>query len=239
MVIYNVNNGDNLWSIVKKQYGFTSSTDIQNKINEIAKKNNLKNTNLIFANQKLELPEELKFNNVSIMKPNCEPKVLRDQDGNTNYYRAVSVFGNIATKKKEFPTEFKESKLKLYTQDEEGIVETVILDIEGDLTLTSRDGQAYDIAAKAACVGGFKDMKGTDAYKFFLEINKDDFTTRETTFKGQIEKKEFFDASKSDGKITLFSSEKINGKEYLAMHDKEGNVHYFDIEDNLKEKTIK
>lgn len=238
MAIYSVNNGDNLWTIVKKQYGYTSATEIHNKINEIAKKNNIKNTNLIFANQKLELPEELKLKSVSIITPNGEATTMEDNTGNTNYYRATSIFGDIATKKAEYPADFTKSELKLTTQGTKE-VETVIAEVDADLTITSRDGQAYDIAAKAAGVGGFKDMKGTDAYKFFLEINKDDFTTRETMYKGQIEEKEFFDASKSDGKITLFSSEIINGKEYLAMRDKEGKVHYFDLENKLTEdKTL-
>lgn len=156
-----------------------------------------------------------------------------------NYYRATEVFGDIATKKNNYPNQLPQiSYLKAITQATK-TVEDIVVKIKSNLGLADRDGQAYDIAAKAAGVGGFTDMfgkgKGTDAYKFFLEVNSDDFTIRESEYKGKKEIKEYFDSNKSDGKIKLFSSEIINGNEYLAMRDKKGVIHYFDVANGLKE----
>lgn len=182
-------------------------------------------------------PEELKLNSVSIM--NAEKNthvVLKDETGNTNYYRANTIFGDIATKQKEYPEQnYTLSRLKALTQATPE-VEDVEVNVESNFSSEiARDTQAYDIAAKPAGVGGFKDMNGTDAYKLFLEVNADDFTVHETEYKGKPERKAYFDSSKSDGKITVFSSELVNGKEYLTMRDKNGTVHYFDPEKNLSE----
>ena len=157
----------------------------------------------------------------------------------TNFYRATNIFGDIASKKEQYPDQkFTPSYLKAITKSTPE-VEKVRIKVNSTITNnTDRDLQAYDIAAKAAGIGGFKDMNGTDAYNFFLQVNKDDFTARETEYKGKTETKYYFDTEKSDGKITLFSSEIVDGKEYLAMHDKKGNVHYFDMQDGLKEKTF-
>jgi len=181
----------------------------------------------------------LRLNFVKINNPlNGDSSMLKDATGNNNYYRANSVFGDIATKSDEYNQPYVKSKLKEITQSTTE-VENVEVDINANFSSrTARDLQAYDIAAKPAGVGGFKDMNGTDAYKFFLEVNADDFTEIETEYKGQKEIKAFLDTGKTDGKIKVFSSEIINGKEYLAMRDKEGVVHYFDVENGLKEVTI-
>lgn len=237
---YEVKSGDNLYNIAKKQYKLKDKTAIMNKINEIAKDNNIKNPNLIFAGQSLELKEELKLNSVSIMNPTSKDVVnLKDETGNTSYYRANSVFGDIATKPEEYKDQkFQESRLNKITQSTPE-VEDVVIDVGAEFTSdTARDMQAYDIAAKPAGVGGFKGMNNSDAYNLFLRVNADDFTMQETEYKGQKEVKAYLDREKTDGKITVFSSELVNGKEYLTMRDNEGVVHYFDKENNLKEETF-
>ncbi len=237
---YEVKRGDNLYNIVKNQYNLKDKKAIMNKVNELAKNNNLKNPNLIFSGQKLELNEELKFNSAQIKNPETgKTTELQDKTGNTNYYRANSVFGDIATKPNEYKNQgFQESKLKEITQSTPE-VEDVMIDIDAEFTSnTARDLQAYDIAAKSAGVGGFKDMNNSDAYKLFLDVNGDDFTMRETEYKGKKEVKAYLDSDKTDGVITVFSSEIIDGKEYLTMRDKEGKVHYFDKNQGLKENNL-
>lgn len=155
-----------------------------------------------------------------------------------NYYRANLVFGDIASKKEEYPDQtYQFSALKAITKSTKE-VEDVIIKIESTLGEKDRDAQAYDIAAKVAGVGGFKIMNGSDAYKMFLEVNADDFIAREVEFKGKTETKHFLDSKKSDGKITVFSSEIINNKEFLAIRDKKGVVHYYDMENGLKEEKL-
>lgn len=232
---YTIQSGDNLYNIVKKQYGFKNPADIMNMINKIAKNNNIKNLNIIHPNQTIKLPEQLKLDTVSISNPQkSSVQTLKDTTGNTNYYRANSIFGDIATKP-EYNQSFVPSNLKKITQST-AEVEDVKINVHPEFTSdTNRDMQAYDIAAKPAGVGGFKEMNNTDAYKMFLEVNADDFTVRETEYKGKKEAKAYLDRTKTDGKITVFSSELINGKEFLAIRDKEGLVHYFDKENGLKE----
>ncbi len=235
---YEVKKGDNLYNIAKNQYKLNDKKQIMNKVNDIAKKNNLKNANLIFSGQKLDLSEELKLNSVSLTNPETkETKTLKDNTGNTNYYRANSVFGDIATKPDEYKDQtFEESNLRKLTQSTKE-VEDVVVDVSPEFTSdTARDLQAYDIAAKPAGVGGFKDMNNSDAFKMFLRVNAGDFTVRETEYKGKKESKAYLDREKTDGKITTFSSEMVNNKEYLAMRDENGKVHYFDKENGLKEE---
>lgn len=233
---YEVKRGDNLYNIVKKQYKLNDAKTIMAKVREIAKENNLKNINIIQIGRNLNLSETLKLDSVSIInREQNTSQVLRDETGNQNYYRANSVFGDIATKQDEYDQPYQESELKKITQATEE-VEDVVVKVNPEFTSdTARDLQAYDIAAKPAGVGGFKDMNNTDAYKLFLEINADDFTIRETEYKGNKESKAYFDASKSDGEIRVFSSELINGKEYLAMRDNDNNIHYFDNKNGLSE----
>lgn len=176
---------------------------------------------------------------------------LKPEERKQNYYRAVEIFGDIATKKNEYLDQpFRNSTLKAFTQKSKG-VDDVVIKVNSTLGDTAKDAQAYDIIAKVVGVGGFTQMYncgkpndkdatkvGTDAYNFFLEVNSDDFTLRETEYKGQKEIKAYFDPKKSDGKITVFSSEIINQKEYLAMRNKNGKIHYFDIADGLKDVTM-
>jgi len=234
---YEIRKGDNLYNIVKNEYKLTNKTDIMNQVYAVAKQNGIKNINLIHIGKNINLPEGLKLNSVSIM--NTEQgttQVLKDKTGNTNYYRANTVFGDIASKPEDYPDQNRvQSELKAITQATPE-VEDVEINVRGLFTSeTARDAQAYDIAAKPAGVGGFKEMNGTDAYKLFLKVNSDDFTVRESEYKGKVESKAYLDVTKSDGKITVFSSELVNGKEYLTMKDKDGNVHYFDKENNLSE----
>lgn len=234
---YEVKAGDNLYNIVKREYGLKNNTEIMNKVNSIIKDNNIKNPNIIKVGQKLNLSEELSLKSVTVTNNESDNNtVLKDTTGNTNYYRANSVFGDIATKKEEYKEqEFKESELKKITQSTEE-VEDVVVEVKAQFTSdTARDLQAFDIAAKPAGVGGFKEMNNTEAYNLFLKVNADDFTIRETEYKGKKEAKMYFDTSKSDGKVKVFSSELVNGKEYLAMRDADGNVHYFDKENGLNE----
>lgn len=236
MAIYEVRRGDNLYNIVKNQYGLTNKSEIMKKVREVAQNNGIKNPNLIFTGQKLNLAEQLTLNQVNISRGEAVLPPLKDETGNTNFYRSTSIFGDIATKKYQYPDQpFIESKLKQITQDSEE-VEDVELDVTPSFTSeTSRDLQAFDIAAKPAGVGGFSQMNGTDAYNMFLQVNADDFTVRETEYKGKKELKAYLDKSKSDGKIKAFSSEIRNGKEYLAIRDNEGKVHFYDMENKLQE----
>lgn len=55
MTLHTVSTGENLWKICKNKFKLTNNTDIANKVNEIAKKNNIKNPDMIFAGQKLDL----------------------------------------------------------------------------------------------------------------------------------------------------------------------------------------
>lgn len=161
-----------------------------------------------------------------------------------NYYRATDVFGDIATKKKDFPQQIQiPSKINDLTMKTE-YVEDVIANVSGMFAdKTARDAKMQDIFAKQVGLwtkngeqisGGFK-FSQTDAYKFALSVNNDDFTMRETEYKGKKETNAYFDSDKSDLLVTLFSKEKINNKEYMTMRDKDGQIHYFDMSDNLKE----
>lgn len=240
-----VNQGDTLIKIVKQKYGLTNSTDIMNTVNLIKQKNNLKNINLIKIGQEIELPEQLRLNNITVFGENNENTVLKSNE--KNYYRANDVFGDTATKKNEYPNQgFVDSALNLMTKATE-YVEDVVVNVKGFFTNeTSRDAKMADIFAKQIgtwtngdkIVGGGFALEQTDAYKFALSVNEDDYTTRETEYKGKKETHAYFDNLKSDNNITLFATEEVNGREYLAMRDKEGKVHYFDKSDNLKEAEI-
>lgn len=48
---YEVQSGDNLWSIVRREYGYNNDTDIANKINQIVSYNDIENPDLIYAGQ--------------------------------------------------------------------------------------------------------------------------------------------------------------------------------------------
>lgn len=193
-------------------------------------------------NSNQQQKQELKLIFVDVKSPDAKyPTTFTDTTGNTNYYRATTIFGDIASKKEQYPDQpFVESALKKETQKTKDVVEDVTVKVDANFdSETARDLKAFDIAAKPAGVGGFTEMfakgKGTDAYNLFLEVNADDFTVRETEYKGQTESNAYLDMSKSDGSITVFGSEIIDGKEYLTMRDKDGKVHYFDPKNDLKE----
>lgn len=240
-----VNKGDTLIKIVKKEYGLSNNTDIMNVVNLIKSKNNLKNVNIIKVGQELELPEQLRLNNVTIFGENNETSVLKSKE--KNYYRANEVFGDTATKKNEYHNQgFIESALNLKTKATE-YVENVVANVRGLFANgTARDAKMADIFAKQIgtwtngekTVGGGFALEQTNAYRFALAMNSDDYTMKETEYKGKKETHAYFDNTKSDNKINLFTTEEINGKEYLAMRDADGNVHYFDKADNLKEVQI-
>lgn len=239
-----VKSGDTLVKIVKQEYGLTNSTDIMNVVNLIKEENNLKNVNIIKLGQEIKLPEQLRLNSVTIFnQENNDEQTLK---GNTkNYYRANNVFGDVATKPNEYPDQEPiSSALNAKTMATKNIVENVVANVRGLFNnLTSRDAKMSDIFAKQIGVwqngdkqvsGGFA-LEKTDAYRFALEQNSDDYTVRTTQYKGKEEQHAYYDSSKSDGKVMLFSKEEINGKEYFAMRDKENRVHYFDISNNLVE----
>lgn len=239
-----VNSGDTLIKIVKREYGLTNNTDIMNAVNLIKNENKLKNVNLIAVGQELKLPEQLRLNNVTIFGENNE-EVLKPSQ--RNYYRANDVFGDTATKKNEYPNEgFVESALNLKTKATE-YVENVVVNVRGFFTnKTSRDAKMADIFAKQIGTwtkdgetkgGGFA-LEQTEAYKFALAMNTEDYTVRETEYKGKKEEHAYFDNTKSDNNITLFATEEINGKEYIAMRDKDNKVHYFDKSNNLSEVEL-
>lgn len=239
--------GDNLVKIVKREYGLTNNTDIMNTVNLIKDANHISNVNVIQVGQELKLPEQLRLNSVSVF--NVEDGSSQTLKGDTkNYYRANNVFGDVATKQDEYPDQKpKPSVLNNITAETKNIVENVVVNIRGLFNnLTSRDAKMADIFAKQVgtwqngdkTVSGAYNMEKTDAYRFALEQNSDDYTLRETEFRGKKEQHAFFDQSKSDGEVTLFSKEEIDGKEYFAMRDKEDNVHYFDVSNNLSEVTF-
>ena len=189
--------------------------------------------------------QELKLIFVEVKDPKAKyPTLYADITGNTNYYRANTIFGDIATKKEQYPDqEFLPSVIKAQTQATTDVVEDVTVKVDANFdSSTARDLKAFDIAAKPAGVGGFTDMnakgKGTDAYNLFLEVNADDFTVIETEYKGKTESNAYLDMTKTDGSITVFGSEIVDGKEYLTLRDKEGKVHYFDAKDGLKEADL-
>jgi hypothetical protein len=236
MTDYEIKSGDNLYRIVAKQFQLKKRSDIMKMIQKVAKDNNIKNPDKIYTGQKIVLKDELRLNSVSIFNPETQQKtLLKDSTGNTNYYRATSVFGDIATKPEEYPGQyFTPSEVREVTLATEE-VEDVTIDVRGYFTSdTPRDGSGQDIAGKEGQEGGFK-MGKSDAYKLFLQVNADDFTVRDIEYNGKVEQKAFLDMTKSDGKIKVFSFEQVNGKEYLALRDNDGVVHYFDRNDNLKE----
>ena len=51
---YLVQKGDNLWNIAKNRYNLSDNADIANKVNEIAKYNNIEDANLIFDGQTIK-----------------------------------------------------------------------------------------------------------------------------------------------------------------------------------------
>lgn len=53
---YTIQSGDNLWNIAKQQYNLTNNQDIQAKIEEIAKANNITDVNTIISGTTLNLP---------------------------------------------------------------------------------------------------------------------------------------------------------------------------------------
>lgn len=144
---------------------------------------------------------------------------LSGEDYNSNYYRADSIFGNIGNK----TTAPVDSRLHEFTKGTKVVEDITVL--VSDKEASQRDLRGFDIAAKEFGCSGFKEMKDSEAYKMFLQVNEDDFSTRETEKDGAIA---FFDKKKSDGKIKMFSCEIKDGKEVFAIKDKNGEIHYYD-----------
>ena len=209
----------------------------------IKEANNLESIHKIQAGQTLKLPEQLRLNSVSVFNPETG-KRTKFISAENNYYRVTGVFGDTATKPKEYPDQpFRESSLNNFTKATEA-VEDVTTNVNGlFVEKTARDAKMADIFAKqigtwqadGKQIGGGFALEKTEAYAMALHVNSDDFTTRETEYKGKKEEHAYFDNTKSDNNITLFSTEIINGKEYIAIRDKNDEVHYFDKSDNLKE----
>lgn len=116
------------------------------------------------------------------------------EEGNTNYYRQQATIFS--------PTQ----KHTKSTPEVDNIVAFI-----SDKGASSRDLNAFDIAFRSVNLSGPK-YKETAMYKFFQEINVDDFTDGK------------FDKTKSDGKVQLFSAEKDGT---YGIIDKLGNVYKF------------
>ena len=168
------------------------------------------------------------WNKNGVQKP-----VTHSIEENKDYYRHW-FFGDIASKSDVYPNKKQPSQLKPKTQETVNYVEDVYVEVSANESTpkNDRDLQAYDIAAKPAGVGGFSVMKGSDAYKVFLEVNADDFTVHQNKYGEDVS---YYDEAKSDGRLKVFSSELVDGKEYLAIRDNAGMVRYFDPADGLKE----
>ena len=80
MSTYSVKAGDNLWNIIKNHFNLTNNTDIANKVNEVAKNNNIKNANLIFPGQKIDLDmgltveKEVKASPTAVQPADVQPE---------------------------------------------------------------------------------------------------------------------------------------------------------------------
>lgn len=241
-----VQSGDTLTKIIRQNYNLTNNTDIMNLANLIKSQNNLKNINTINIGQELVLPEQLRLNNICIFNEETN-ETEKMQSNEKNYYRANDIFGDIATKKQDYPNQaFIPSQLNEKTKATT-VIENIVANVRGFFTgKTPRDAKMADIFAKQigtwqnnskTVSGGFA-LEKTDAYKFALSQNTDDYTIKENEYKGKKEEHAYFDNTKSDNKITLFSTELINNKEYLTMRDSENNIHYFDKSNNLTEVEL-
>ena len=74
--------------------------------------------------------------------------------------------------------------------------------------------------------------------EFKTLLTKEEYTRLMSRFKGNpidVQTNHYLDMTKTDGSITVFGSEIVDGKEYLTMRDKDGKVHYFDPKNDLKE----
>lgn len=119
---YTVQRGDNLWNIAKKVYGLTNAGDIQKKVNEIVKLNNISNPNYIIVGQVLNLtaPVAAVATNTSKKATVTKFGLAAEQD-RTLY--AVWSFDRAHTK--EYNVEW-----NYYTKDgvwRNGLIETVII----------------------------------------------------------------------------------------------------------------
>ncbi len=81
MTSYTVKQNDNLWKIVKREYGLTNDKDIANKVNELAKANHMSSPNTIFVGKTINLVGKNDANTASAA-------------GTDNAKSTESVFGN-------------------------------------------------------------------------------------------------------------------------------------------------
>ena len=163
---------------------------------------------------------KLKMNSVSIFNPktNGTENLTGSQD---NYYSDISA----------------------KTKATEGVVERVTANVEGQFASdTAQEAFMGDIFAKQVgtwtnekgeTAGGGAAFEKTEAYQFALEQNNNDYTPRKITVNGVEEEHAYFDRTKSDKTMSLFGTEMYQGRECLTMYDNEGNVHYFDKQNNL------
>ena len=58
-MVYEIQKGDNLWGIVKKEYGLENSTEISETVKGVQQANNIANPSLISTGNMIELPKEV------------------------------------------------------------------------------------------------------------------------------------------------------------------------------------
>ena len=170
MSSYTIKSGENLWNIVKSQYKLSNNTEIANKVNEIAKANNIKNANMIFAGQKINLDMGLTIEHEEKKKdiPATDPiKMTQAQmaakerigynniksynDLNTLAQSSVSIFGADTKTEEQKNTAYQEYSQYLlneyYDENKDGKVtveEFTNVEYKGAFTTTNLQGQKMD-----------------------------------------------------------------------------------------------
>lgn len=155
MSTYAVKSGDNLWNICKKAFGLKNNTEIANKVNEVVKANNIKNSQLIFPGQEINLDMGLTVEKTQPQKAAEERIGYNDiktyEDLDRLAGSSVSLFTE-QTKTKEQKqqayTEYSEQLLlEYYDLNKDGKVTTEEFaqkEKEGTLTATEIQGKKID-----------------------------------------------------------------------------------------------
>ena len=170
MTSYTIKSGENLWNIVKSQYKLSNNTEIANKVNEIAKANNIKNANMIFAGQKINLDMGLTIEHEEKKKdiPATDPiKMTQAQmaakerigynniksynDLNTLAQSSVSIFGADTKTEEQKNAAYQEYSQYLlneyYDENKDGKVtveEFTNVEHKGAFTVANLQGQKLD-----------------------------------------------------------------------------------------------